>query len=279
MLCDDNKEALEAAKDGTVNNNRPRRGFVALFLRRTVFEVESDRQLEVQLDGRALMRPFQRVVDVDVDLGTVESAVTGIERPLAGIVPLKNRFQLLYIITSDHEGSDRRSERAASAASQVSISPKKLSGRVESSIRNSNPNKPYTYRMKSNRPLISSSICQQESMTEFAVQPGSLDGSASQPYLGGHAEYVGVVLDESSHASQAGQRAGSLVAMDDAEFRHTNGKLTVAAVSAVEDHAMTRTVHGFQRPLLLVYVKEEHVVLVVRPMARGLPELAVVHVG
>jgi hypothetical protein len=66
--------------------------------------------------------------------------------------------------------------------------------------------------------------------------------------------------------------------MDYAEFRHSDGQLLVAAVARVKDQAVARTVHGLERPFLLLDVEDEHVVFVILPMPRGLPELAVVHV-
>jgi len=42
---------------------------------------------------------------------------------------------------------------------------------------------------------------------------------------------------------------------------------------------MPRTIHRFQSPLLLLYIKREHVVLVVLPVSGCFPEFAVVHIG
>ena len=48
---------------------------------RLVLKVEADRQLEVALNGSALVRPLQRVKDLDVDLGAVEGAISVVEFP------------------------------------------------------------------------------------------------------------------------------------------------------------------------------------------------------
>ena len=40
-----------------------------------------DGKLEVELDGGALVLPLQRVWEGDVDLGTVESPVAGVQLP------------------------------------------------------------------------------------------------------------------------------------------------------------------------------------------------------
>ena len=44
-------------------------------------EIEAHRQHEVELRGRALVRPLERVEDLHVDLGAVEGAVARVERP------------------------------------------------------------------------------------------------------------------------------------------------------------------------------------------------------
>lgn len=97
--------------------------------------------------------------------------------------------------------------------------------------------------------------------------------------LRGHAENVGVILDESSHASQTSQGSRRLVSVDDTKLRHPDREFFVASVPSVKDKTVTRTVHGLQRPLLLLDVENEHILLVVLPMAGRLPQLAVVHVG
>lgn len=90
--------------------------------------------------------------------------------------------------------------------------------------------------------------------------------------LRGHAEDVRVVLHEPPHAREPGERAARFVAVDDPEFGHPDGELFVAPVARVEDEAVARAVHGFQRPFLLLDVQNEHVILVVLPVTRGLPE-------
>ena len=46
-----------------------------------VAQVEPHRQLEVQLDGGALVLPLECVLQSDVDLRPVEGSVTGIQFP------------------------------------------------------------------------------------------------------------------------------------------------------------------------------------------------------
>jgi hypothetical protein len=66
--------------------------------------------------------------------------------------------------------------------------------------------------------------------------------------------------------------------MDDTELGHPNGKLLVASVSRVEDQTVSWAVHRFEGPFLFLDVEQEHVIFVVLPMARCLPELGVIHV-
>ena len=66
--------------------------------------------------------------------------------------------------------------------------------------------------------------------------------------------------------------------MDDTELRHTNRKLSVTAVARVKNQAVTRAIHRLECPCLLLDIEGEHVILVVRPVTGGLPELRVVHV-
>lgn len=46
-----------------------------------ILQVEANRLLKVDLDGATLVRPVQRIVDLDVDLGSVKGAVTMVEGP------------------------------------------------------------------------------------------------------------------------------------------------------------------------------------------------------
>jgi hypothetical protein len=101
----------------------------------------------------------------------------------------------------------------------------------------------------------------------------------SMTYLRGHAEYVGVILYESSDTSQASKGTAGFIPVDDTEFSHSDRELLVTSISRVKDQAVTRTVHRLQRPFLLLNVENEHVVLVVLPVTRGFPEFRVVHVG
>jgi len=89
--------------------------------------------------------------------------------------------------------------------------------------------------------------------------------------LGGHAEHVGVVLHEPPNTSETSESTGSLITVNNSEFCHANWKFLVTSVSGVKNEAMTWAIHGFQCPLLFLYIKSEHIVLVVLPVTRGLP--------
>jgi hypothetical protein len=66
-----------------MDDHRPR---LHRLVRRTILQVESLRQLEIELDSRTLERTMQRVFDRDVDLGPVECTVAGVEVPFSGII-------------------------------------------------------------------------------------------------------------------------------------------------------------------------------------------------
>jgi hypothetical protein len=93
MLRDDGDESLHAAQDGTVDHHGAR--FEAVDVLAAVLEVEPLGELEVELDGRALIRAAEAVPHADVDLGAVESAVAGIDLPFPGVVLVERLFQLL----------------------------------------------------------------------------------------------------------------------------------------------------------------------------------------
>jgi hypothetical protein len=92
VLRNNRDESLQAAQDRPVDDDGPRHDGL---VRGAIPQVEALRQLEVQLDRRALERPAQRVTDGNVDLGPVERAVAGIQLPLAGVVLFERLRELL----------------------------------------------------------------------------------------------------------------------------------------------------------------------------------------
>ena len=85
MFRDYRNESLETAKDRTMYNNRP----VVRLFGRPVLEVEALRKLKIELDGGALERAAQGIANGDVDLWTVEGAITGVQVPFTRIMFLK----------------------------------------------------------------------------------------------------------------------------------------------------------------------------------------------
>ena len=63
-----------------------------------------------------------------------------------------------------------------------------------------------------------------------------------------------VVLGEATDAGETGQRARSLVAVQDAKFGHAQRQLAVRPFSYAEDQAVARAVHRLERELLLLDV-------------------------
>eukprot|EP00050_Salpingoeca_kvevrii_P006220 m.288086 g.288086 ORF g.288086 m.288086 type:complete len:548 (-) comp11898_c0_seq1:182-1825(-) len=95
----------------------------------------------------------------------------------------------------------------------------------------------------------------------------------------GEAEDVGVILLEAADTREAREGAGKLVAVEDAKVGKAKRELLVGAVAVLEDEAVSRAVHGLEGKRLLLALKLEHVLRVVGPVARRLPELAVENVG
>lgn len=71
VLCQDGKHALDGTKNGTMYHHRPVVPSLCLIL-----QVESDGQLEVQLDCGTLELAHEGVVHCDVDLGTIERTIS-----------------------------------------------------------------------------------------------------------------------------------------------------------------------------------------------------------
>lgn len=96
VFGDDSNKSLDAPKDGSVNNDRP--GWLVAtvsFFRSAVFQVESLRKLEVKLDSRALEGSAECVADFDVNLGSIERAVAGVQFPFAWVLLFQRTLQLL----------------------------------------------------------------------------------------------------------------------------------------------------------------------------------------
>lgn len=66
--------------------------------------------------------------------------------------------------------------------------------------------------------------------------------------------------------------------MDDTELCHPDRELLVTSISRVKDDTMSRAIHRFQSPFLLLNIEREHVILVVLPVSGSFPEFTVVHI-
>ena len=92
--------------------------------------------------------------------------------------------------------------------------------------------------------------------------------------VGAH-EDVRVVLGEAAHAEQAVQRAAQLVAVHQTQLAHAQRQLAVGVgLAAIDQHA-AGAVHGLHAVDLVVDHGGVHVVLVMIPVAAGLPQLAI----
>ena len=98
------------------------------------------------------------------------------------------------------------------------------------------------------------------------------------PDLVGHAEDVGVVLLEPPHPRESCQCAGQLVPMKYSKVSYPQREVFVRTCGLVEHYAVPGTVHRLQAESLLLDADLEHVLCVVVPVARGLPQLGVVDV-
>ena len=92
-------------------------------------------------------------------------------------------------------------------------------------------------------------------------------------------ENMGVVLDEPPDPGQTAQRTARLVPVQHTKLGHPQGQFLVTPLPRVKDQAVSGTVHRLDSKLLLVHRKTEHVVGIVLPVARSLPEFRVVNVG
>ena len=87
------------------------------------------------------------------------------------------------------------------------------------------------------------------------------------------AEHVRVVLGQLPDAEHPGQDAGALLAIEDRVVVEAHRELAVRARPGAIDEDLLRAVHRLQPGDVVVVVQDEHVVLVVVPVARGLPQL------
>lgn len=227
MLRDNGNETLQAAENRSVDDDRPTRRLVGgIVVRRTVLEVETFGELEVELDRRALERPAERVADGDVDLRPVERAIAWVELPLAGILLLEGTRQLCLRLVPCLD----RPEVVVGTRGQLELEIK-----TEQAVD------------------VLQKVEQQANLVFdlFGLLSTPTQRYARKADLRRHAKDVGIVLDEPPHTRQARQRPARLVSVHDTELGHAYRQLFVTAIATVEDEAVPRTIHRLQRPLLL----------------------------
>mmetsp|Transcript_36658 Transcript_36658/g.109471 ORF Transcript_36658/g.109471 Transcript_36658/m.109471 type:complete len:391 (-) Transcript_36658:844-2016(-) len=232
VLAEDASHALHGAQDGTMQDHGPREAARQVGLRALslVAEVEAQGQLEVELNGPALVPTAQGVLQLDVDLRAVERPVPLIDAP--GLASLVQRLLQLRL----------------SLCPELLASQRLLGARAEG---------------------------QGELEAEELVDvKDEIQGSAdllSDLVLA--AEDVGVILLETAHTGEAGEGAAELVPVEHAKGCQSERQLPVGPGLAIKDHAVPRTVHRLQEPLLALHLKAVHVVAVVLVVARLLEEL------
>lgn len=129
VLSNDRNESLETSEDRAMDNHRSCGGFVRTLgiFGRTVLQVETFRKLEIELNGCALEGPPECVSDGDINFGSVERTISGIDFPFTRVLIFECFFELLQrIMGNEPTCSDpsKKGRLAASAWSQVSIVPK-----------------------------------------------------------------------------------------------------------------------------------------------------------
>jgi len=107
VFHEDAHETLDAAEDSAVDHHRAARrtvrGSTVKVFRAAVLQVEPLRQLEVELEGRALEGALECVLDMHIDLGTVERAVAWVELPLSGELAVEHPCELLQTMSARFE--------------------------------------------------------------------------------------------------------------------------------------------------------------------------------
>jgi hypothetical protein len=203
-------------------------------------KVELLRKLEVELDGGALELTLESVRDGDIDLGAVEGTITRVELPLG--------------TTSSDELIESLSELSFSLVPGGNIT--KMALRTGGKLH-------------------------LEGETELAIdgteEVEETENLRLDLVLG--TENVGVVLLEATDSGKTSEGTRSLVTVKNTEIGNSHGQFSVTTLTVREEQTMTRAVHRLQGPLILLNLEGEHVVLVMLPVTRLLPEGRVVHVG
>lgn len=89
---------------------------------------------------------------------------------------------------------------------------------------------------------------------------------------------MSVVLLELADTSKTTQGTRRFVSVQNTKVCNPQRKLPVTTFPVSEEYKMSWAIHGLQCPLLLLKIKSEHIVFVVGPVSRRLPDLRIKHV-
>ncbi len=81
VLREHSHHPFYASKHGSMYNNRS--FFLRRFVTAPILQIESNRQLKVELNRSTLVHAIQRIRDLDVDLRSIERAVARVHAPPA----------------------------------------------------------------------------------------------------------------------------------------------------------------------------------------------------
>lgn len=90
---------------------------------------------------------------------------------------------------------------------------------------------------------------------------------------------MSIVLLESAHTRKTREGTGELVTVEDTKVSNSPGKITEVHVRVCKHAAVAGAVHGLEAKLLLLNLQNKHVLLVLGPVTRRLPQIGLVHVG
>ena len=240
VFDEDADEALHRAEDGAVQHD----GLLVAAVLGDVLEVEVLRQLEVELQGADLPLAAERVLHLEVDLRAVEGAVALVDFVIAfAVLAVEDLLELFF----------RNIPRLDVAHKVVGARRKlRLAAHAERRI----------------------------DLVGDVHDVAHLSGD-----LVFHEEGVVVVLTEELHAEKAVELARLLLAVDDVDRVVANRQIAVGARLALVDLDGVRAVHrldceGVVRFDVAVRAgNQEHVFLVVRPVAARDPQALVVDDG
>src|SRR6185312_14067712 len=236
------REVLDQNRDETLERSRNRTVNddrpVRLVVLARVAQIEALGVRVIELNRSELPLPADGIGHVEVDLGTVECAVAFLE------------------LVRQSRVDQRSAQRLLGAVPHLVSAYTKLGARPRRELRR---------------------------VAEAEHSVAIVDHLDQTLHLIGDLRFgeidVRVVLLELTHARESRQRAGDLVAVQHVLRRVANGKLAIAVLPAPVEYVMRRAVHRLEREVVLarlVVEDEEHVLLVLAPVPRLLPQRLVI---